>query len=206
MIRIVAFAAALLMAACSVKHVTAVKPPAETQTGGNSYTDLLPGTTVRIVLPLLEEGKSVKFETPAQPGTITVHGIAGYRIVRYAVVGDANGVQLRFASSEASRDGKTTREEKPPRLPFALPRGTKHIRLVYMIRLSHASTGLMPLPSSSTAVPTSAGISGMCSAVGSRTKSRCVPKTEVGQRCPLSWTGLQARPTYAQSVTSNERP
>jgi len=138
MIRIVAFAAALLMAACSVKHVTAVKPPAETQTGGNSYTDLLPGTTVRIVLPLLEEGKSVKFETPAQPGTITVHGIAGYRIVRYAVVGDANGVQLRFASSEASRDGKTTREEKPPRLPFALPRGTKHIRLVYMIRLSHA--------------------------------------------------------------------
>ncbi|MGI9072716.1 MAG: hypothetical protein ACR2JB_15725 [Bryobacteraceae bacterium] len=41
-------------------------------------------------------------------------------------------------SAEITKDGKTVPEANPPRLPFALPEGTEHIRLVYLVRVSQA--------------------------------------------------------------------
>jgi hypothetical protein len=47
-------------------------------------------------------------------------------------------VRLRFRWAEITKDGKTVHEANPPTLPFTLPRGTGHIRLVYFVRLSQA--------------------------------------------------------------------
>jgi hypothetical protein len=38
----------------------------------------------------------------------------------------------------ATKEGKTAPEPNPPTLPFALPRGSEHIRLIYLVRASQA--------------------------------------------------------------------
>jgi hypothetical protein len=56
-------------------------------------------------------------------------------------------VRLRFRWAEITKDGKTVHEANPPTLPFTLPRGTGHIRLVYFVRLSQADHNMAILAS-----------------------------------------------------------
>ena len=80
--------------------------------------DLAAGGRLRIVLPLHE---------------------AGFQIVWYNVTGTGAGeVELNFGSAESTRAGKTSAEPNPPKLPFQLPRGSNHVRLMYLIRLSNS--------------------------------------------------------------------
>jgi hypothetical protein len=55
------------------------------------------------------------------------------------VQGNANGrVSLRFESARTTSNGKTIEETSPPPLPFALPQNNRHIRLIFLIRVSAA--------------------------------------------------------------------
>jgi hypothetical protein len=85
----------------------------------NSYVDLESGWRLSIVVPLVKSG--------------------GYEISQYAITGRSNGaVRLKFTSAEITKDGKTVLDPTPPALPFTLPRGSEHIRLIYLVRASQA--------------------------------------------------------------------
>jgi hypothetical protein len=56
-------------------------------------------------------------------------------------------VRLNFTSAEIRKDGKTIHEANAPTLPFTLPRGTGHIRLVYLVRVSQADHNMAILAS-----------------------------------------------------------
>ena len=99
---------------CARRHAAAV-PSAGLPYG--DFADLAPGGRLRIVLPLAGEG---------------------FQIVYYNVIGGSSEgeVVLRYASSESTRDGKTSPDSAPPRLPFRFPSGSSHVRLIYLIRRS----------------------------------------------------------------------
>ena len=59
----------------------------------------------------------------------------GYEVAYYAVRA-RNGVA--FVSAETVRDGHTTRQTQPVARLFQLPRGVRHLRLIYLVRISQA--------------------------------------------------------------------
>ena len=80
--------------------------------------------------------------------TFSAADLTGYEIAHYAIKGGRNGtVLLRFTSAEITKDGKTVHEANAPTLPFMLPRGTGHIRLVYLVRVSQADHNMAILAS-----------------------------------------------------------
>ncbi|MGH9653642.1 MAG: hypothetical protein ACRD6B_09290 [Bryobacteraceae bacterium] len=104
----------------------------------NSYMDLKPGWKLRIVVPLLKSGGFIaKDLSVGANGTLSSKDLIGYTAFHYAVLGRRNGlVRLKFLS--AVWNGNAVVEPHSPALPFALPTGTKHIRLVYLVRVSEA--------------------------------------------------------------------
>jgi hypothetical protein len=80
--------------------------------------------------------------------TLSAADLTGYEIAYYAIRGGRNGaVRLNFTSAEITKDGKTVPEANPPALPFALPEGTEHIRLVYLVRVSQADHNMAVIAS-----------------------------------------------------------
>jgi hypothetical protein len=109
----------------------------------NEYRDLAAGSRLSVVVPSFQSGGYVdrKGRATESSGTITVPGsdLIGFQVSHYAVEGKAGGrVRLKFLSAETTRDGKKTIEELAPALPFDLPRGLCHIRLIYFVRSSQA--------------------------------------------------------------------
>jgi hypothetical protein len=80
--------------------------------------------------------------------TFSAADLTGYDVAHYAITGGKDGtVRLRFISAEITKDGKTVHEANAPTLPFTLPRGTGHIRLVYVVRVSQADHNMALLAS-----------------------------------------------------------
>jgi hypothetical protein len=125
--RFLAVSLLLALAACSRKVVH--KPATPQVSTDNAYFDLQPGSNLRIVLPLKNEG--------AQPG---------FEIAHYAVTGHrGRRVRLEFLSAEITSDGKLVPEPRAPLLPFGLPPKPAHIRLLYLQRLSQADHNMAVL-------------------------------------------------------------
>jgi hypothetical protein len=142
---VVMFAGALALAgsvACSRRnaHLSQAGAPVITD---NSYTDLERGARLSVLLPLTKSGRTLP-ALSSQKGdgstiTLSAADLTGYETAYYAITGGRNGaVRLRFTSAEITRDGKTAVEPNPPVLPFALPQGREHIRLIYLVRASQA--------------------------------------------------------------------
>jgi hypothetical protein len=111
--------------------------------GDNSYMDLQPGTSLRILVPVLTSGRyQIPTDSVAQDrGSIVLSAanLIGYEVSHYSVGGrNAARVRLKFRSAEITKDSKTVQETSAPPLPFALPAKAGHIRLIYLIRSSQA--------------------------------------------------------------------
>lgn len=113
-------------------------PPAD-----NEYRDLTAGSRISVVVPYLKSGGYVTRAGPAteENGVLTMSApdLIGVQVSHFAIEGKADQrVRLRFLSADTTRDGKKTTEERAPALPFALPKGYRHIRLIYFVRSSQA--------------------------------------------------------------------
>ncbi len=128
-------------AACS-RRTVAVPASTTVSPADNSYIDLQPGWTLRIVVPLLKSGGRYPNDAVVRQNgnTLTVKSrdLIGYETSIYEVGGNRKSVQIEFASAETTRAGKTTPEPAAPALPFELPRRARHIRLIYLVRVSQA--------------------------------------------------------------------
>jgi hypothetical protein len=113
-------------------------PPAD-----NEYLDLTPGSHLSVTVPYFKSGRYVAptgSETEDK-GVVTMSApdLIGVQVSHFAVEGRADQrVRLLFLSADTTRDGKKTTEEHAPALPFALPKGYRHVRLVYFVRSSQA--------------------------------------------------------------------
>src|ERR1035438_2363086 len=131
-------ALASLLAACTARHTHA--PVAAVQPIGPSYIDLEPGWRLRVVTPILKSGGYRLKPTGETSGGNTVtlsvgDDFLGYEVAYYAVKA-RNGVE--FVSAETTRDGRTTPQPQPVAHLFQLPRGVRHVRLIYLVRVSQA--------------------------------------------------------------------
>jgi hypothetical protein len=131
----------LVLAACSRQTAIAPTAPAPTPFD-NSYSDLQPGSTLKIVVPLLKSGGfRTDLETQqinANSFNVRANEFIGYTTIRYAILGKSTTVALKFLSAEQTRHGRTAPLPQPPRLPFELPHRAAHVRLVYLVRVSRA--------------------------------------------------------------------
>ena len=127
--------------ACSHRTIRAIRP-ANVLPDDNSYLDLRPGGTLRVLVPLKKATGTPPSVIEATVEGKTISGsipdFAGYEVSYYAIRSARRLVKLKFQSAEITRHGKTVPAQTPPALPFKLPRGRAHIRLIYLIRASHA--------------------------------------------------------------------
>lgn len=127
--------------ACSRRAISVPATSAAT-ISDNSYLDLQPGWTLRIVVPLLKSGStgqdSAVIETRGNNLTVRSKELIGYETSLYTVERARNGVRVEFLSAEVTREAKTTPQPNAPALPFALPERAGHIRLIYLVRVSQA--------------------------------------------------------------------
>lgn len=135
----------LAMAGCVRKEAAADTPPAPGSARNDSYVDLQPGWTVRVILPLFKSGAaSRRVLAQEASGTtmsisISAPDVVGYTTARYVVTGKkGSSIRLIFVSAEETRDGKTVSLAQGPALPFELPRKSEHVRLIYLVRVSEA--------------------------------------------------------------------
>ena len=127
--------------ACSHRTVRAIKP-VNVLPDDNSYLDLKPGGTLRVLVPLKKATGTPPSVIEATVEGKTISGsipdFAGYEVSYYAIKSARGLLKLKFQSAEITRHGKTVPAQATPELPFKLPRGRAHIRLIYLIRASHA--------------------------------------------------------------------
>jgi hypothetical protein len=136
---------ALIVTGCSRKQVLVPTPaPANgLAKSDNSYFDLQPGSTVRIVLPVLKPGGATSSAvTQAVHGntiSVSAPNLIGYDTAHYAVKGKKDGpVILKITSAEETIAGKAAEMAVAPTLPFELPQKPEHVRLIYLVRVSQA--------------------------------------------------------------------
>lgn len=132
----------LAMTVACTPHKTPPVAPVRTTIADNSYMDLVPGKQIRIIVPLEGTTQAIQravANTDGKTVALHSHDVIGYRTIHYAIIGSrSGGVRLKFVSAETTIDRKSTPETQPPPLPFRLPRGTMHVRVAYMIRVSTA--------------------------------------------------------------------
>jgi hypothetical protein len=127
-----------LLSGCAARHARA--PAATLQPVSPGYIDLEPGWRLRVVTPILKSGGyRPEFSDETIGGnTITLsagNDFLGYEVAYYTVKA-RNGV--RFLSAETTRDGRTTPQPRPMAHLFQLPHGVRHVRLIFLARLSQA--------------------------------------------------------------------
>ncbi len=131
-------AVASILAGCSTHKAPVVA--AAIQPIGPSYIDLQPGWRLRVVTPLLKSGGyRLKLGAQAADGNTVALSVGndflGYEVAYYAVKARTG---VAFVSAETNRDGQTTRQPEPVAHLFQLPRGVRHVRLIYLVRASQA--------------------------------------------------------------------
>lgn len=110
------------------------------------------GWRVLVITPLLKSG-AYRLDPKADREQTRVTGsgnklsvtmsagsdFLGYEKSYYAVEArDGGGVRVRFSSAETVQDGKTAPQKRPVVALFGVPRMTRHVRLVYLLRRSKA--------------------------------------------------------------------
>lgn len=128
----------LILTGCASRRAPVPEPAV--QPVGPSFIDLEAGWRLRVVTPILKSGGyrlAATAETTAGNAVSLSVGdnFQGYEVTYYKVRA-RNGVQ--FISGEVTRDGQTTPVVQPIAHLFELPRGVRHMRLLYLVRASQA--------------------------------------------------------------------
>jgi len=131
-------ALAFLLTGCAARHARG--PAAAVPPMSHGYIDLEPGWRLRVVTPLLKSGGyRLTFSDETTSGnTITLTAgddFLGYEVAYYGVK-PRHGLDL--LSAETTRDGHSTPQPEPVAHLFRLPRGVRHVRLIYLVRASPA--------------------------------------------------------------------
>jgi hypothetical protein len=105
------------------------------------YLDLKPGE-LRVVTPLLKSGGyQLRLTEQRQNGNAVTFSAGsdflGYETARYVVRRlDGERMRIELKSVEVTREGVTSPRARPVEPLFRLPRGTRHVRLIYLVRVS----------------------------------------------------------------------
>lgn len=104
-----------------------------------NFIDLQPGWRLRVVTPILKSGGYVlKLGSQSAGGSdLTLKAgddFLGYEVAYYAV--KSHGVD--FVAAETIRNGQAAPQTQPVARLFQLPHGMRHVRLIYLVRVSHA--------------------------------------------------------------------
>jgi hypothetical protein len=120
------------------------------------YVDLQPGWRIRVVTPIQKSGEfKVQFKKTAESGIDNVVQTAGddflgYELSYYTVrPREGTGIKIVFSSADLKKQGKTVPESHPVAALFELPENLRHVRLVFLTRLSTADHNQAILASSS---------------------------------------------------------
>ncbi len=132
---------AVLSLAFGCAHKSLRPLPAVDASAENSYMDLQPGGSLRILVPLLRSGTTrlttLPQDTAGNTIVLSAANLIGYQISHYAIQRRRGArVQLTFTSATITKDGKTAAKTAAPVLPFQLPSKSRHIRLIYLVRSS----------------------------------------------------------------------
>lgn len=101
-----------------------------------TFIDLEPGWRLRVVTPLIAGGGFQVKSTQAEEQGKTITMKAGQDFLGFetAYYGVREGLKVQFETAEVTRDGKTSPQPKPVHPLFAMRRGMKQIRLVFLER------------------------------------------------------------------------
>ena len=104
-----------------------------------NFVDLQAGWRLRVITPILKGGgyKVAAAEESAAGNSVTVKttpDFAGFETAYYAV----RPAGIRFESATLHRDGEVSPQATPAAPLFAMPRGMRFQRLVYVTRVSKA--------------------------------------------------------------------
>jgi hypothetical protein len=105
----------------------------------SSFIDLQPGWRLRVVTPMLKSG-GYRLQPSAQQvsgNTVTLSAgsdFLGYEVSYYAV----KARRVEFVSAQVTRGGTTVPQAQPIVRLFELPRGMRHVRLIFLLRVSQA--------------------------------------------------------------------
>jgi hypothetical protein len=149
-------AASLFISAGCATKIAHAPTEAAVPSDDSSYMDLQPGTSLRILVPILTSGRyQVTTDSARQDGVtmvLSASNLVGYEVSYYAVEGrNAGRIRLKFRSAELTKDAKTIQEKNAPPLPFAFPAKAERIRLIYLVRSSRADHNMAIAASKDTA-------------------------------------------------------
>jgi hypothetical protein len=182
-----------LLAACTAHHPRA--PAAAVQPIGPSYIDLEPGWRLRVVTPILKSGGyRLNLTAPtADAGTVTLHAgddFLGYEVAYYAVRA-RNGVE--FVSAEITKNGRTAPQSQPVAHLFQLPRGVRHVRLIYLVRVSQADHDMAVAAAKDTDA-----LDALTRRVQANPADAC--RTEPGAYCEWIPAGIAVVPQFKKTI------
>lgn len=131
----------LLQTACLRR--TPNQPPTARAAFSTEYVDLRPDWTVQVVIPILRSGGYLVpsvVRSAAKDGEVkTGDDFLGYERDYYAVrPRRGDGIQLRFSYAEVWEKGKTHKRQSARINLFEEAARFRHLRLVYLTRLSEA--------------------------------------------------------------------
>lgn len=139
---VVFFALVMIGGCASHKPHSASLPP--TEPASLDYVDLLPGWRLEVITPVLKSGGFQLRTTIAAGEQGNMNAVAGpdfigyessYYVVRRK--GD-DEVTIDFRSAQLHKDGNVMRLSQPRVDLFHIPRGSRLVRLMYLLRLSNA--------------------------------------------------------------------
>jgi hypothetical protein len=96
-----------------------------------------------VVTPILRSGGYQLQDSPEyqDSGAFTIEAgddFVGYELSYYAVRRNADGVRVEFDSAEEIRGDAKVSKDNPILCLFQIPTSAKHIRLIYLVRVSAA--------------------------------------------------------------------
>jgi hypothetical protein len=134
---------AVLLTGCAAPKKPIASQPAAALSPDAGYIDLQPGWRLRVITPLLKSGgyrvRLSEEKTEGSNLTLKVDSdFIGHETSYYDVRQTRSGLRVAFRSAEVTTDGKTKVQSKPAAALFQLPRNSRHVRLLFLRRVSTA--------------------------------------------------------------------
>jgi hypothetical protein len=134
----------LAQAGCTHRRTASAPPPRPSAATRSDFVDLQAGWRIRVVVPMLRSGGYLlpSLKTEAAGNTMNLEAgddFLGYEQAYYKVTARREGgVRVRFSYADVWEKGKTHRRHKPLLDVFQEAAGARHVRLVFLIRVSQA--------------------------------------------------------------------
>lgn len=194
---------AVLLAGCAKRHPA--PPPPAPVLRGPSFAELEAGWRVRVVTPLLKSGGFLLKATEQQEegNTITLRAgdeFQGYETAIYGVgAHKKGGVQIALTEVTLNRNGQLTHPAKSFAPRLRQPARLRHVRLLYMLKVSDADHNMAVL-----AAADSARLAALTQSVQAAPATACrVSRNEYCEWIPAGVAVRAERPRGADWVPVN---